>query len=90
MAVTCIMMMRQTIIAVSGHLVAITGRMHGQLNAKYASTRFLGGMRHASKAGQHQHQAGQQGKELAHHLHLIILPPRRNRYFSALALCAPA
>lgn len=71
-------MMRQAIIAVCWNFVAITRGMDSQLDAEHAPTRCFGGMRHASEAGQYQHQAGQQREELSHHLPPITPPPRCN------------
>ncbi len=82
-------MMRQSIVTVRRHFIAISGRMDCHFNAKYAPACRFGGVRHASEAGKHQHQTGEQREKLAHHLIPITPPPRRNRCFSVTALSAP-
>jgi len=89
MPVTRIVMVRQSIVAVRRHFVAISRCVDRQLDAEHAPARRLSGVRHASEAGKHQHQTGEQGEKLAHHLSLITPRPWRNRSFSVSALSAP-
>jgi hypothetical protein len=63
-------MMREGTVAVSRHLVSVSRRMHGELDARDAAAVGFGGVRHAGPAGENQHQTGKEGQQLSHSIRL--------------------
>src|SRR3546814_1438157 len=63
MPVAIILMVRDVLVRIRWHLIDVAIGMDCELDARDASPRLIGGMRHAGEAGEDQHQACQERSE---------------------------